>query len=643
MIICVDNYYEDITYNGIRTFLSYGRIGLCHLENGNKTLPSFHCVIFSDKCVFVEVDGKIGIIGLDLSLIVSPVYKDILSVNQIDRDVFISSCISNPSAVSVTLDSNGSSPTHIAIQTNTIDANNKIEGLRLTSYNEYEEEDKACIYEVTDSLEDAETGLFVTISDNEFQLINIDDFEMMKISGFKGYEFLPLWHYKDNMFIIRNNNGTYVTSTYKDGRFTKKSLFGEYNDGFDEEGSPRIVVHRNEFVSVCYPRNYRITGFPNTKQFQDKENAFHEKCGKWALFKYFHKKIEEDDKRWHMFLSNEKTCFEQLTSFAFEEPMTQLQDDNEFICHGDGMDFLMRFEQKVAEKFETLTLDEKYKTKPCSQGQLNIIACYNTIELREDGLYDVSTEDGYGLCDKDMQVIVPAKYDYPIECGEYLMIGVKNSSLLNDLKRYGYFVAKSSKPILTSEDLTDDILYLNGNSSEGFCDLEEIIITKDVGKVEWNGLGRYRFRRFKVVPENKIFCEVDGVLYTRKGYDREGDTHRKQMIELVACPTNVPTHIVMPGTKRIANCAFKGSMIETLQLPDTLEEIGVNAFYLTPNLKYLKLPMSIRKIYAQDVGKSGDISPQIEYETHRFNNWEELYEYMLKNGFKKNNGNIVRS
>lgn len=106
--------------------------------------------------------------------------------------------------------------------------------------------------------------------------------------------------------------------------------------------------------------------------------------------------------------------------------MTQLLDDNEFICHGDGIDFFMRFEQRGTEASESIKVDERYETKPCFQGQLNIIACYNSIELRDDGLYDVSTDDGYGLCDKDMQVIVPAKYDYPIEgWGYQLMIVVK--------------------------------------------------------------------------------------------------------------------------------------------------------------------------------------------------------------------------
>jgi hypothetical protein len=132
------------------------------------------------------------------------------------------------------------------------------------------------------------------------------------------------------------------------------------------------------------------------------------------------------------------------------------------------------------------------------------------------------------------------------------------------------------------------------------------------------------------------------VLYTKKGYDRSGKTEKKHMIELVACPTNVETHNVISDTVRIANCAFKGSLIETLNLPDTLEEIGVNAFYMTPNLKHLKLPLSIRKIESQDVGMSGDASPSIEYNGQNFTNWEALYEYMLRNGFEKKNGNIVK-
>lgn len=646
MIINIEHYHRDVTYKGLKTYLSFGKIGICCLENGKRTMPSFDCVIFSDKRVFVEANGLWGILDSNLCLIAPPIYKELFPVNRIDRDSYISSCMTNQDAVSLTLNSNSSTPTHIAIQTKEINTD-KIydrygEGLLPTFYHRnIDDEDKACIYEVTNGLENVKTDLFVTFSGEGTQLINIAELEIKQNTGFRGYEFFPLWHYKDNMFIVRNNNGTYVTSTYKDGRFTRKSLWGEYDDSFEEYGSPKVVLHRGEFVSVSYPENYRFIGSPFANR--DKEKEFDKKSGKWALFKYHHTKIEEGDKGWHKHFSNEDTCFEQLTSFVFEEYATQLPNDNEFICHGDGMDFFMRFEQEGMKTQESVKVDEKYETKYCSQGHLTIIACYNTIELREDGLFDITTKGGCGLCDQNMRVIVPSKYDYPIECGKHIMIGVKESGSVNNLKQYGYVFGKISDSILTSDELEDDIHYLSGNSSEGFSELEEIIITKDVNIIKWNGLGRCRFRKFSVVPENNVFCEVDDVLYTQKGYDREGNTDRKHMIELVACPTNVTSHNVMYGTKRISNCAFKGTKIETLNLPDTLEEIGVNAFYYTPNLKYIKLPKSIRKIEAQDVGKSGDSSPRIEYDAHSFDNWASLYEYMLRNGFDKRNGNITKT
>ena len=112
-------------------------------------------------------------------------------------------------------------------------------------------------------------------------------------------------------------------------------------------------------------------------------------------------------------------------------------------------------------------------------------------------------------------------------------------------------------------------------------------------------------------------------------------------MELVACPTNVKTHNVISGTTCISNCAFKGTNIEKLSLPDSLEEIGVNAFYLANQIKELEIPLSIRKIESQDVGKSGATSPTIKYDGHVFLNWEDLYVYMCEHGFERRYGNII--
>ena len=105
------------------------------------------------------------------------------------------------------------------------------------------------------------------------------------------------------------------------------------------------------------------------------------------------------------------------------------------------------------------------------------------------------------------------------------------------------------------------------------------------------------------------------------------------MKELVACPTNVYSHDVIYGTTRIANCAFKGSCIANLSLPSTLEEIGTNAFYFADQLKSIEIPSSIRMIEPQLTRTQ----LLIRFDNHQFESWDNLFSYMLNNGFENNN------
>lgn len=206
-----------------------------------------------------------------------------------------------------------------------------------------------------------------------------------------------------------------------------------------------------------------------------------------------------------------------------------------------------------------------------------------------------------------------------------------DKNVFDELMKYGMVIYKESGEILTSKDLSPDNHVMNGVSSDGFFKLKKIYVTKEVRKVRWNGLGRACFESFEVDPENPIFQEVEGVLYTRKGFDRDGNTNRKKMIELVACPTMVPYHRVIPGTIRIACCAFKGSQIMTLELPDTLQEIGVNAFYFAKNLRTLEIPSNIKRIEPQK--ETGTIS--IRYNNSTFRSWKDLEEHLLSQGFTR--------
>lgn len=203
---------------------------------------------------------------------------------------------------------------------------------------------------------------------------------------------------------------------------------------------------------------------------------------------------------------------------------------------------------------------------------------------------------------------------------------------------YGLIIYKSSDKILSSEELSPNDNSMHGFTSEGFYQLEKIVLTKDIKKVEWNGLGRYRFKKFEVALDNPVFQEIDGILYTRKGHDRYGITRRTKMIELVACPTDVTTHHVMQGTIRIANCAFKGSRVSNLFIPDSVEEIGTNAFYFADNLKTIEIPLSLKKLEPQ-ISRTPLI---IRYRGKEFDSWNNLFVYLLDNGFEYKFNKIVK-
>jgi hypothetical protein len=205
-------------------------------------------------------------------------------------------------------------------------------------------------------------------------------------------------------------------------------------------------------------------------------------------------------------------------------------------------------------------------------------------------------------------------------------------------KRYGLIFYRQSGKILSNKELSDDSETLLGDTSEGYYQLEKIVLDKNVNKVIWNGLGRWSFKEFEVAEENKVFQVKDGVLYTKKGYDRSGLTNKKKMIELVACPTAINSHNIPYGTKRIANCAFKGSCISHLSIPNSVEEIGINAFYFADNLKTIEIPLSLKKLEQQ----RSRTPLTIKYDSKVFYSWKALIEYLLKNGFKFRNNNVLK-
>ena len=793
-------YFNDQVEDDLKIFFRDGMIGLQNMKSGKQTIPCFEHVVTSPKYIFVEIDGSWGLLDKDLCFIIPPKYHAIYPVKEIEREDYISMCMDKSKDYSGVFNADCDCPTHVAIQNASITHYGRVRRLLPELDDIFDESDnlreeyKATIYEIDYEYEHISTATFVMASKDSSCFI---DLSRNNILIEKSKEFHFLWHYKENSFIFRNNDSSFGFSSYWEGRFHKEILIHpKQGDGIITD-SPKIIFHRNDFVSVCLPDINKHIG--NTTYKDEKLSI----CGKWALFRFGHRK-----RGLNYWKENVESYFQQLTPFAFTEPLSQTHDGFTFICREMGKEWLVRYApdkeslgstphitDEDSEKAATLVDEYMHSTyKPallesfveiCFKGGMVIVSSFfDSIECREDGMYDISTDEGYGLCDENMQIIIPPRYDniigdlkplmivskddrygvinskaeeivpcsyeyiklgngeIPIwerECEwnelldqseskwfistrndikssdvdlmkeGYFVIGIipgfpkiekagnntildnlkalvtkTNSNVIpttpcdiylpngklvancrvskqggfefdketgtlmvfdafssNKLKRYGIYVETSSCPVCISSERSRDIYSLNGNLYEGYYNLEKILITKYICEVKWNGLGRCNFKTFEVSQDNKVFQTIEGVLYTRKGYDRCGKTDKRNMMELVACPTNVKTHNVISGTTRISNCAFKGTNIEKLSLPDSLEEIGVNAFYLANQIKELEIPLSIRKIESQDVGKSGATSPTIKYDGHVFLNWEDLYVYMCEHGFERRYGNII--
>lgn len=141
-----------------------------------------------------------------------------------------------------------------------------------------------------------------------------------------------------------------------------------------------------------------------------------------------------------------------------------------------------------------------------------------------------------------------------------------------------------------------DVVEISDYPFEGCDELEELEIPETVTKIHWNGRGRSKLSKFVVHPDNPVFQSIDGVLYTRKGHDRDGK-RKKDWMELIAYPSNKSdNYVIHQDTTKIGNQAFKYTNIEKVNIPDRLVEIGESAFYGCSKLSHVSLPESITHI-----------------------------------------------
>ncbi len=161
-----------------------------------------------------------------------------------------------------------------------------------------------------------------------------------------------------------------------------------------------------------------------------------------------------------------------------------------------------------------------------------------------------------------------------------------------ELDHYGHINFVTSKVCFAVPAFYEgeNVVELSGHIFEECSDMEIIIIPKTVKTIHWNGIHPH-LNQIIVDDENPYFQSIDGVLYTKKGYNRDGKHVANNWRELVAYPTQKgDSYRIIEGTTKLCYACFKYTSISTLFVPKSVKEIEFNAFYECRNLNVLRIP-----------------------------------------------------
>lgn len=225
---------------------------------------------------------------------------------------------------------------------------------------------------------------------------------------------------------------------------------------------------------------------------------------------------------------------------------------------------------------------------------------------------------------KEVNNIIPNKIDFYsfISCGlccQYISPNqnnrvriVKSVGLFGAYVRYGY-----DKVILQDQNYIEipSNLFAPGLRSccvseiskgvfESLHEAEIIKLPSTIEKIDWSFWHCKKLKSIEVDKDNKSYCSIDGVLYSRD--------HKV----LYAYPNKHGNIYEIPeGVEIIEKFAFKDcDIIEMLMFPSTIKLIKINAFYRAINLK--RVVCACKKGDFVDegfYGDYGDVAPQWYY------------------------------
>lgn len=132
-----------------------------------------------------------------------------------------------------------------------------------------------------------------------------------------------------------------------------------------------------------------------------------------------------------------------------------------------------------------------------------------------------------------------------------------------------------------------DIVKMKAASFSHCNRLRTIVISSKVKDINWNMYRCSSLQNIFVEKDNSTYYDIDGVLF-----------HKEELVGFPQGRTGV--YRVPNGIRKIGNCAFKSSYISQVIFPNSLQEIGHNAFYECKNIKEFILPPSIRIVHRND-------------------------------------------
>ena len=185
----------------------------------------------------------------------------------------------------------------------------------------------------------------------------------------------------------------------------------------------------------------------------------------------------------------------------------------------------------------------------------------------------------YVCDDKEAVIVMASGYDVATVNGE-----VKLPSSLG-----GFPVKAVCGSVFRSDSHIQSLTIPEGVLDLAACafagvQIDEVSIPSSVTNIDVNAFSGSKCRKFVVSDDSRCFSSVNGWLCTKDG---------KRLVRAAWGETRIP-----PGVERVPDCAFALSEIKSVVLPDSLEQIGFNAFFDCEELVSITIPSKVRNINA---------------------------------------------